>query len=154
MPRPILIIFLLLFLSIILFFFENSTSPEKTGKFSFVQRAVDGDTLILASGERVRLIGIDSPEKEQPCFGESMGALKTMVSGKAVELEFDEERADKYGRTLAYLFVEGNFVNLEMVKEGFAVAFPFEPNTRYAEGFAEAEQQAREQQKGCLWNPT
>jgi len=128
-------------------FFQGQGSSE-TG---FVRRVIDGDTIVLASGARVRLLGIDAPEKDEHCFSEAGGFLEDLLAGNLAELVFDIEQVDKYSRKLAYVFAGGKFVNLELVREGFAVAFPFEPNMRYAEEFAVAEQMAREQQKGCLW---
>lgn len=140
---------LLLVLSPVLFLVDSNSREQQ--KIDFVQRVVDGDTLVLANGERVRLIGINSPEKGEPCFEEAGEFLAEAVSGRAVELLFDLERQDKYGRTLAYVFADGNHANLLLVEQGLAVAFPFEPNLRFAKEFAEAEQSARAQGRGCLW---
>ncbi len=152
MRNPILIAFLLLFLAAaILFSLELLTPSQGSSQISFVQRVIDGDTVVIADGSRIRLIGIDAPEKGAPCFEESKRALQKMVYGKAVELAFDDEKRDKYGRTLAYIFADGTFVNLSMVERGYALAFPFEPNLLHAEEFAAAEQLARSHGNGCLW---
>jgi micrococcal nuclease len=155
MQKPFLAALLLLSLSTLAFFlFEGPLAPRMAAqlpRFSFVQRVIDGDTVIMADGRRVRLIGLDAPERNEQCFAEAKRFLHSLVSGKAVEVAFDAERRDAYGRLLAYLFVDGNFVNLAMVKEGYAVAFPFEPNLRYAVDFSAAEALARSQRKGCIW---
>ena len=150
MEKRAWVAFALLFgLAIALFFWGQGQKQEM--ETSFVQRVIDGDTIVLANGARARLIGINASEKGAPCFEESKGELQALVSGKAVELFFDVELRDKYGRLLVYIFSDGNFVNIELVEKGLAVAFPFEPNLRHAEEFAEAEKNAREQRKGCLW---
>ncbi len=147
--RVLFAVALLLVLALTLFLPDFVSREQR--KISFVQRVVDGDTLVLANGERIRLIGVDSPEKGEPCFEEAGDFLAAAVSGRAVELFFDSERWDKYGRTLAYVFVDGNHANMFLVEQGFAVAFPFEPNLRFAEEFSKAEQSARTQERGCLW---
>ena len=119
-------------------------------------RVIDGDTIILDDNERVRLIGVDTPETVHPqkpveYFGKEASAFtKSMVERKNVRLEYDWERKDKYGRTLAYVYLEdGTFLNAEIVKQGYGHAytrFPF----KYLERFREYEQDAQEHQIG-LW---
>jgi len=135
-----------------------------------VQRVVDGDTLVLINGERVRLIGIDTPEmhhsdkliRDSKRSGQdvrtiqSLGRLsyeftKKLVEGKEVSLEFDVEHKDKYDRLLAYIFLkDGTFVNAEIIKEGYASLMTIPPNVKYADLFLELYQQARENKRG-LW---
>ena len=135
-----------------------------------VRRAVDGDTLELESGERVRLIGIDTPEmhesakldKDAERSGENVAAIKKLgrrsyeftkklVEGKRVSLEFDVERYDKYKRLLAYVYLkDGTFVNAEIVKQGYASLMTYPPNIRYADDFLKLYRQARENRRG-LW---
>ena len=121
-----------------------------------VVRVIDGDTLVLRDIGTVRLIGIDTPETVDPrvpvqAFGkEATEFLRQMVEGQAVRVEYDAQRLDKYGRTLAYLYLRDNaFVNLEMVRQGYAHAYlnyPF----RHMEEFRRAEREAREAGRG-LW---
>jgi len=127
-----------------------------------IASVIDGDTIITAGGEHVRLIGINSTERGKECYSEAGDALRGLVEGRAVRLEFGGELRDKYGRMLAYVYVggegaeggaggEGRFVNMEMVREGFAYAYPYKPNTEFAHEFAAAEESARESGAGCLW---
>jgi micrococcal nuclease len=136
-----------------------------------VKRAVDGDTLVLENGERVRLIGIDTPEmhesnklyKDSQRTGEDITAIqklgrrsydftKKLVEGKRVSLEFDVERQDKYGRLLAYVYLkDGTFVNAEIVKQGYASLMTIPPNVKYADLFQKLYRQARETRQG-LWS--
>ena len=143
---PILIILLIVLLSTI----------SNAGDLAIVKRAVDGDTLLLTNGERVRLIGVDTPETKHPKkpvqrFGkEAYLFTKKMVEGKEVRLEYDWQRRDKYNRLLAYVYLlDGTFLNAEIIKQGYGFAytrFPF----KYLEEFRRYEREARENGRG-LW---
>ena len=95
-----------------------------------VERAVDGDTLLLANGARVRLQGIDTPETKhphklpEPFGGEAWACTAGMVEGKRVRLAFDTHRVDRYGRFLAYVYVGDVFLNERLVRRGLARARP------------------------------
>lgn len=136
-----------------------------------VERAVDGDTLKLETGERVRLIGIDTPEmhdskklyKDSQRSGQDVTTIqklgrrsyeftKQLVEGKRVSLEFDVEKYDKYDRLLAYVYLKDSkvFVNAEIVKEGYASLMTYPPNVKYAALFRKLYQEARENRLG-LW---
>ena len=122
-----------------------------------VTRAIDGDTIELEDGRRVRYIGIDTPETVDPqkpvqCFGkEAYLENKKLVEGKEIEIEKDISETDQYGRLLRYVWVEGIFVNEYLVREGFAHAVTFPPDVRYQELFLEAERKAREEGRG-FWS--
>lgn len=135
-----------------------------------VKRAVDGDTLLLENGERVRLIGIDTPEYHESAklfrdaqrSGQDAATIqklgkraweftRDLVEGKRVSLEFDAERRDRYGRLLAYVYLkDGTFVNAEIVKQGYASLLTYPPNVRYESVFRDLYRQARESRRG-LW---
>ena len=115
-----------------------------------VERVIDGDTLVLVGGERVRLIGIDTPEKGMPCSQEAKKRLEQLVLGKHVLLAKDVSERDKYGRLVRYVYSKRVFVNLAIVEEGFATSYEFEPDTLKSEVFKEAENMAKEN-GGCLW---
>lgn len=131
---------------------QNSYPSE-----AMVERVVDGDTIKLVGGERVRYIGVDTPETKHPYkkvqyFGKEASAFnKKLVEGKKVRLEYDVEKKDKYGRLLAYVYVDDIFVNAELVKQGYAQVMTIPPNVRYAEYFRKLQNQAREEKKG-LWS--
>jgi micrococcal nuclease len=128
-----------------------------------VERVVDGDTLIVkidGQRERVRLIGIDTPESVKPrspveCFGKEaaqhMAAL--LPEGTAVRLERDVEARDRFERLLAYVYRQrdGLFVNLELVRAGYAQPATFPPNVAHADKFVVAAREAREEGRG-LWS--
>jgi micrococcal nuclease len=111
---------------------------------------VDGDTIELTNGRRVRYIGINTPERDQPYYPEATALNRQLVEGKNVQMEFDLETFDQYGRSLAYIWSEGVLVNLEIVRLGYANAYTVPPNVRYQEEFRQAEREAREAGRG-LW---
>ena len=136
--------------------------PTVKSEWRFVKRAVDGDTIVLDGGERVRLIGVDIPETKHPTkpvqyFGkEALAFTKRMVEGKWVRLEFDQANAhlgykDRYKRTLAYVFLEdGTLLNAEIIRQGYGHAYTHFPFARMEE-FRQYEREAREAERG-LWH--
>jgi micrococcal nuclease len=130
--------------------------PSPTAATRLCVRVVDGDTLELDGGERVRLIGVDTPETVDPrrpveYFGKEASAFtRRMAEGKTVRLEYDQDTRDRYGRTLAYVYLpDGILLNAEIIRQGYGHAytrFPF----RYQEEFLALEREAREQGRG-LW---
>ena len=123
-----------------------------------VSSVVDGDTIKLSNGETVRLIGVDAPEsrnafkKKKAFFGDvSKHYLDSLLTGKKVRLEYDITRKDRYGRTLAYVYLEdGTFINEKLVREGYATIMTVPPNVRYADHFFILQQRARDEHCG-LW---
>lgn len=135
-----------------------------------VTHVTDGDTLKLSDQERVRLIGIDTPELHESAklfrdaerSGQDVRTIKRMgkaaadftrkmVEGKSVRLEFDVQKRDKYGRLLAYVYLEdGTFVNAEIIRNGYAYPMTIPPNTRHAEEFRALYAEARRNGSG-LW---
>ena len=111
-----------------------------------VEQVVDGDTLRVrfVSGEerRLRYIGIDTPERGEPCFDEATAANAALVPrGSEIRLVFDRDRTDRFGRLLAYVHRKRDdlFVNLEMVRDGYAQPLTVEPNTRFKRMFEDAQ---------------
>lgn len=120
-----------------------------------VTRVVDGDTIrcrIRGAEERVRLTGIDAPELAQEPHGPmSSAALGRMASvGDTVVLEVDVQDRDRHGRRLAYVWRDSVMLNLEMVRQGWALPYTVPPNVRYEDRFRSAQRQAREGEMG-LW---
>ena len=122
-----------------------------------VQRVIDGDTIELATGEKVRYIGINTPEIHHPrkpveYFGkEAMEFNRKLVTSKKVHLEFDAQKRDKYSRLLAYVYLpDGTFVNAELVKEGYAQVATYPPNVKHQKLFKKLQQEARKAKRG-LW---
>lgn len=139
---------------------ENVETNEIEGEQAYVTKVIDGDTIELQSGQRVRLLGIDTPETKDPrrsveCFGKQASAkTKELLEGKIVILQKDVSETDKYSRLLRYIFLPIDngylFVNDYLIREGFAKALTYPPDVRYNEQFREAERFARENKRG-LW---
>jgi micrococcal nuclease len=132
--------------------------PENEGEAT-IERVVDGDTLVLQDSTRVRLIGIDTPETVDPrrpveCFGAEASARtkELLPAGTRVLLEYDVERTDRYGRTLAYVYRADDdlFVNLALARDGYAEQLTVPPNVAHADDFGRAVDEAREAERG-LW---
>lgn len=119
-----------------------------------VSYVIDGDTLILTNDERVRLIGINAPESGQNCYLESKNKLEELVDSNEVTLEKDVSDKDMYGRLLRYVYIDSLFVNLEMVRLGYATAYEYPPDTKYSVQIANAENEAKTNQYGCIWKPS
>jgi micrococcal nuclease len=126
-----------------------------------VLRVVDGDTISVRIGgrtERVRYIGIDTPESVKPgtpvqCFAKRAAAANAaLVAGREVRLVRDAEPRDKYGRLLAYVYREdGSFVNATLVRDGYARTLTIPPNVAHASEFARLARAARVAGRG-LWS--
>jgi micrococcal nuclease len=156
------------FLTLLLFAFAlllSSCSNETLNaspNSATVKRVVDGDTIEIAIGgktERVRLIGIDTPETKHPtkgveCYGPEASAYteQLLPTGTALRVERDIEARDKYGRLLLYVYIADRnvFVNLDLVMNGYARPMVFEPNTAHKADFAQAATQAELRNVG-LW---
>ena len=137
-------------------------SAPQAGELRKVVRVVDGDTIVVSPNEKVRLIGVDTPETVHPkkavaCFGkEAKQFTRDAVEGKTIRLVLDKvntkrRHKDRYGRTLAYAYLaDGTMLNAELIRQGYAHAhtrFPF----HYLVEFRELERQARTQTVG-LWS--
>jgi len=122
----------------------------------FVERVIDGDTIITNEEERIRYIGMNTPETVHPSkpvefFGqEASDKNKELVKGKTVELEFDIQQIDQYGRTLACIWLDSVMINAELVAEGYAQVSTIPPNVKYADYFVALQEEARTGGKG-LW---
>ena len=137
---------------------QGTTNAER-GELATVQRVVDGDTFIAVEGGkrfRVRLIGVDTPETVKPgapvgCFGpEASAYAKHTLTGKQVRLVYDVDRYDRYGRTLAYVYLGKSFFNLDLVQRGYAVLDTVPPDVAHVQDFVAAQRAARASRLG-LW---
>ena len=127
-----------------------------------VRRVIDGDTIELTDGRLVRYIGIDTPEirrrvgddwivDPEPLARAATEANRAFVEGNAVRLEHDAQTHDRYGRTLAYVYVSDRMVNEALLEAGYAQVMTIPPNVRYAERFRAAAKAARSARRG-LWS--
>lgn len=136
---------------------KASTASAKAKDTIKVTKVVDGDTIELEGGQKVRYIGIDTPETVDPnkkvqCYGkEASDKNKSLVEGKEVKLVKDVSETDKYGRLLRYVYVGDTFVNDYLVRQGYANASSYPPDVKYQDQFTKAEKEARDNNRG-LWN--
>lgn len=154
-------------------FFKPAKPIEQKYISARVEKVYDGDTIRLDTGEKVRLIGIDTPESsDNPKMRRDIERTKQdmvtimrlgkrasrftedLVDRQEVRLEFDVVQRDKYGRLLAYVYLsDGRFVNEEIIKNGYAYPMTIPPNVRYADRFRVLFETAVEQKLG-LWADT
>jgi micrococcal nuclease len=136
-----------------------ATGQLPAGVDVVVRRVVDGDTIEVTGKERVRLIGIDTPETKAPdrpvgCFGEEASRFTTSLipAGTAVRLVGDAEQRDRYGRLLAYVYraTDGLFVNAELLRRGYAQLLTIPPNIAHTDEFTTIAREARAGSQG-LW---
>lgn len=135
---------------------EQADSDAPAGYF-LVTRIIDGDTIELETGQKVRYIGVNAPESVSPtkgveCFGKAASAYNVgVVLDQYARLEKDVSETDRYKRLLRYVYLEdGTFVNLKLVEDGYAYAATFPPDVKYSAVFKTAQQEARQAGKG-LW---
>jgi len=132
---------------------ETSHTVNSTEK---VTRVIDGDTIEIEGGIKVRLIGIDTPEMKNKnrtidCFAtEAKQKVESLLNGKEVVLVKDVSETDKYGRLLRYVYLGDEMINDTLIKEGYARISTFPPDVKFKDQFLTSERQAREAQVG-LW---
>lgn len=138
---------------------EEKANLDDLGTYKVV-RVVDGDTFIInynGKEERVRLIGVDTPESVHPneekntAFGKKVSSFsKEKLTNKEVQIEFDVSQRDKYGRLLCYVYVDNQMYNKLLLQEGLARVATYPPNVKYVDDFTKIQKQARENKKG-MW---
>jgi micrococcal nuclease len=139
-----------------------SAGAEPSTLEGLVVRVVDGDTVHVRVGsrvEKVRYIGVNTPELRHPERGEEPGGREAhavnrrLVEGKRVRLELDVQARDRYGRLLAYVWTGDTMVNAELVRLGYAQVMTVPPNVRHQALFVKLQQAARDAGRG-LWRST
>lgn len=125
-----------------------------------VKKVFDGDTILLSNGQKVRLLGVNTPEvagrnkNAEPGGEEAKVWLKTWLEHKKVSLEFDVEKQDKYQRTLAYVFTKDKrHVNMELVRQGLATVNIYPPNLKYVQQLLAAQHEAERKGLGIWCDP-
>lgn len=143
---------------------ENNISHiHQELRFFTIKKFVDGDTFWVddktQKGKKIRLIGIDTPEnqarfgKPEEFFGdEASEYTKRILKNKKVRLEYDKDKYDSFGRTLAYVYLEdGTFLNAKLIEDGYAEVMTVEPNDRYEGIFQKLEKKANSLKIG-IWS--
>jgi micrococcal nuclease len=140
---------------------ENNEVVTSDEIYYPIKKFVDGDTFWIddgsKKGKKIRLIGVDTPETRHPTKGveyygrEASDYVKNLLTNKRVRLEFDVKKTDRYGRLLAYVYLEdGTFLNASLVENGYAQVSTFPPNVKYVDLFLSLQKKARKHNKG-LW---
>lgn len=139
---------------------DTRPAPEATfpkSDMSLVTRIIDGDTFEIETKQKVRLIGIDTPELNKSnnldpeCFGtQSAQKLSELILNKKVRMEKDISQTDRFGRLLRYVYVDTVFVNKQLVESGYALAKNYPPDTKFKDIFSKSQKSAQEVKVG-MW---
>jgi len=116
-----------------------------------VKQVYDGDSVLLEDGRRVRYLGINSPEYQEPYYLKAKRFNESLVLNREIRLEFDQEKLDSYGRLLAYVYVENQMVNARLVQEGLAHAFFIGPGRKHNAMLLQTQEKAK-QRKAGIWS--
>ncbi len=138
----------LVFLILVVLLLIIAYYQENKGEAAFVSKIIDGDTIEIESGERVRLIGINAPEKNQFCYEEAKDELEKLILNKTVILKKDKENKDRYSRLLRYVYYKNMLVNSYLLEKGLVYYYPYSeeyPDLKKSELIGM-------RNKGCLWN--
>jgi micrococcal nuclease len=126
----------------------TSDSDAQPGRI--VKRIVDGDTVTLRDGERVRLLAIDTPERGEPLYKDAGLHLAQLVEGREVRLEFGPRRRDSYHRLLAHLWLGDTLISEAMLASGYARYYPWKDDTLHRNALLSAQTEARKAKRG-IW---
>ncbi len=129
----------------------KKVSQKQGGEQARVSHIVDGDTCDLSTGERKRLIGIDTPERGRLFYKEATQHLAELILDKDVILIKDVSETDRYGRLLRHVYVGGEWINKKMIEDGYARLVTYPPDVLHVEEFQEVELQARIRKNG-IWS--
>ena len=143
--RHLLLLILPLIAGLVLF---ASASADELAR---VKQVYDGDTIRLEDGRKVRYLGVNAPEFQEPFYLKAKRSNESLVLGREIRLEFDQERADTYGRLLAYVYVADRMVNAALVEQGLAHAFFIGPNRKYNARFVRLQNEAKQHRLG-IWS--
>lgn len=160
LQKRLLLLVLLTLITATKDYFDTSPAPPDTTPIlgtqnqetAMVTRVIDGDTLEINHQTKVRLIGIDAPEtKPNDCYAlESKLALEALTLNHQVTLETDVSNTDLYQRLLRYIWINGQLINQELIRQGYAIAKAYPPDTKYRSQLNQAQQEAQAETLG-LW---
>jgi len=129
-----------------------ATNSQINGETAQLVRVIDGDTIdvrINGTKYRVRYVGMNTPERDQPCYNEATDANRSMLEGQTLTLVKDTSETDQYGRLLRYIYAGDVFVNEELVRQGYAEVVRYDPDNAYWSAFRDLEQEAAQANRGC-----
>jgi endonuclease YncB( thermonuclease family) len=127
-------------------------SGSGNGETGIVSRVIDGDTIdVLLNGsvQRVRYIGMNTPERDETCYAAATQANAGLVEGQTVRLVKDRSETDPFDRLLRYVYVGEVFVNARLVEQGYAEVVSYPPDTAHFDEFRALEDAARASNRGC-----
>lgn len=130
----------------------GSTQAPRGGELAEVVRIIDGDTIdvrLNGTVERVRYVGVNTPERDEACYSEATEANRRLVEGQMVRLARDVSDRDRFDRLLRYVYVGETFVNRELIVQGYAEVVRYDPDSAYWEEFRDLEQAAARAGRGC-----
>ncbi len=128
-----------------------SSHPKPEANALFVTKVINGNLVIVEGGKEVKLLGILADEKGEPCYERAKKRLEDLVLGKKVTMIKDVNDKNSQGQLLRYLVVNGQNINVELVKEGLVSLFLSSNVTMYKTDFNLAEQYAKNKRLGCKW---
>lgn len=128
------------------------TTSTPSAIFAKVVRVIDGDTIVIDTGQKVRYIGMNTPEMEtSECYATEASEInKNLVLGKTVKLEKDISDTDKYGRLLRFVYIDNVFVDDYLIKNGFAKIMTVPPDVEFKDEFQESQNYAKKNKLG-IW---
>lgn len=150
MRRLILLVMAVVLVALILLLSGGFTGNIIQEESFAVKKVVDGDTVRLSTGEKVRFLNIDTPETGQYMHDDAAARLEELIGNSTVSLESDKTNKDKYGRLLRYVYVNETMLNLVMVKEGYARSYYIAPDDKHLGYIQEAESYAKSRNLG-IW---
>lgn len=130
----------------------GSSGSVRFDEVGRVTRVIDGDTIdveINGVVQRVRYVGVNTPERDEVCYQQAADFNRQLVSGQTIGLVRDRTNTDRFDRLLRYVYVGETFVNLELVRAGFAEAVLYEPDDRHWQTFVDLERAAAAAGLGC-----
>jgi len=118
-----------------------------------VKRVIDGDTIELANGQIVRFVGVNAPDSGQPFEEEATEANMKLVQGKIVTIEYDTYTSDRFGRVLAYPFVDGKNIVVELARQGMVKVTIYQDRRKlkYQDDLLKAQEEAKQKKRG-MWS--
>ena len=128
---------------------KKTTTTEETSTFN-VTKVIDGDTIEISTGERVRLLCINTPETDEDYYLEAKDYLTNLILNKEIEMTKDKSETDQHNRLLRYIYLDGNFVNEMIVEDGWAVAYPYGLDITLCPQIEAAEESAKSKGLG-IW---
>lgn len=158
--KSLLVLILIVLLALVRSFVDEKEEPPTALEEGIyrVERTIDGDTLLLTNQARIRLLGADTPETVKPNHPierwgpEASEFTKDFVTDREIRLQFDRERTDHYGRFLAYVWVDDQMLNEELLRAGMAKFLPQYPySSSMKTRFRQAEQEAKDARRG-IWS--